>query len=143
MPLDRVERCADGMYEIKQNTAHSVQHYCTTCAEPLHNLCNISAHFVQQPCTFSLLWEEGYGLLPLASKLYQVMLAAVDLDNCFPFSVGQGCHACFLLEKVGEGRLVVEVQFLGDLNHCHIGCLEQHTDFVIEEIRKVAIDGVS
>ena len=48
-------------------------------------------------------------------------------------AVGEWCHAGALLEEVGHGTLVAEVEMVGYLAHRHIGLREQVADLLVDE----------
>ena len=73
---------------------------------------------------------------------YPFTLLPFYLFTLLPFiSVCEGCHAGALLEEIGEGALVAEVEVGGNLANGHVGMREEIADFLVEKRGDMLVDG--
>ena len=66
----------------------------------------------------NVLWLRGMGKMPIPPTFYSFTFLLLSV------AVGEWCHAGVLLEEVGHGTLVAEVEMVGYLAHRHIGLRE-------------------
>ena len=74
--------------------------------------------------TFILIWAAWYGQDAHTSYFLLFYLFTLLPFLLLSVAVGEWCHAGVLLEEVGHGTLVAEVEVVGYLAHRHIGLRE-------------------
>ena len=62
---------------------------------------------------------------------------------CRALPIGQWGDPRFHLEEIGKRRLVVETQFEGNLIDRLFRGLQLNTDFIVEEVREIAVNRVA
>ena len=94
------------------------------------------------PCGFRL-WGGGEGSEVVKTTSNKDGILPFYLSTFLPFfiSVCEGSHAGALLEEIGEGALVAEVEVGGNLANGHVGMREEIADFLVEKRGDMLVDG--